>query len=203
MKDCAPSVQACCGPGSTSCDPRKVVLACHPLICLCEDDALRLIDIYEIESYSMYPLIDLDCLRQFATRFYANLAESKNPATWHIFQLDDLSMRPFNTLQVVLAIALAIENRGASHLSSALIKELEAGLGRGPWSMQPDVSYAELLALMVCGCLTVLSQEDADVSGKEYISVLLRRGEYRLADYWPCCQGNSRDGFKPSGSAIY
>lgn len=128
----------------------RLAIAFHPLLSFSKADSMRLIDVYEDECGSVYPLIDVENVRQFANRFYDSIAVSINPATWHAFKLDSTSKRHFHTLEIVLAIAIAIENRGSTHLSSALMDELEVEIDHRPSGVCADIHLAEILTLMVC-----------------------------------------------------
>lgn len=127
----------------------RLAIACHPLLSLSHAEAMRLVDVYEDECGSVYPLIDIVHLRNFATEVYESVTVSTNPTTWRAFKLDQSSKRHFNTLEIVLAIALVIEGHGATHLSSALMDELEAEIDHRPSGVSADTHLAEILTLMV------------------------------------------------------
>ena len=110
---------------------------------------MRLIDIYEDECGSVYPLIDIGHLRHFAMKFYDEVNASRKPATWRTFQVDQSSKEPFNILEIVLAIGLVIEGRGSTDLGSALVDELEAEVDHRPSGVSVDIPFAEILTLMV------------------------------------------------------
>ncbi|KAK5052718.1 hypothetical protein LTR84_002584 [Exophiala bonariae] len=125
-----------------------MAIACHPLLSLSHAEARRLVDVYEDECGSVYPLIDIVHLRNFTTQLYESVTVSTNPTTWRAFKLDQSSKRHFNTLEIVLAIALVIEGHGATDLSSALMDELEAEIDHRPSGVSADTHLAEILTLM-------------------------------------------------------
>jgi hypothetical protein len=127
----------------------RLAVACHPLLSISQVEAMRLIDIYEEECGSVYPLIDIGELRHFAARFYDDVIASHRPATWRTFQLGQLSKKSFHTLEIVLAIGLVVEGRGSTPLSSALMDELEAEIDHRPSGVSADLTFAEILTLMV------------------------------------------------------
>lgn len=127
----------------------KLAIACHPLLSFPHAEAMRLVDVYEDECGSVYPLIDIGHLRDFTTQFYDSVTMSTKPATWRTFKLDQASKRDFHTLEIVLAIALVIEGHGATHLSSALMDELEGEIDHRPSGVCPDTHFAAILTLMV------------------------------------------------------
>lgn len=127
----------------------RLAVACHPLLSFTQTEAMRLVNVYEDECGSVYPLIDIGQLRDFVTQFYESVTASRKPATWRTFKLDQSSKRHFNTLEIVLAIALVIEGRGSTHLSSALMDELEAEIDHRPSGVNADTHLAEILTLMV------------------------------------------------------
>jgi hypothetical protein len=127
----------------------RLAVACHPLLSFSQTEAMRLVDVYEDECGSVYPLIDIRQLRDFVTQFYDSVTASRKPATWRTFKLDQSSKRHFNTLEIVVAIALVIEGRGSTHLSSALMDELEAEIDHRPSGVNADTHLAEILTLMV------------------------------------------------------
>ncbi|KEF59219.1 uncharacterized protein A1O9_04063 [Exophiala aquamarina CBS 119918] len=126
----------------------KLAVAYHPLLSLSPAEAMRLVDVYEDECGSVYPLIDIEHLRHFVTQFYDSVTASRKPATWRTFKLDQSSKRHFNTLEIVMAIALVIEGRGATDLSTALMDELEAEIDHRPSGVSADNHLAEILTLM-------------------------------------------------------
>lgn len=134
-------------PSSTA--PGRLAVACHPLLSISQVEAMRLIDIYEDECGSVYPLIDVGDLRHFAARFYDDVIASHRPATWRTFQLGQLSKKSFHTLEIVLAIGLVVEGRGSTPLSSALMDELEAEIDHRPSGTSADLTFTEILTLMV------------------------------------------------------
>lgn len=127
----------------------RLAIACHPLLSFSHTEAMRLVDVYEDECGSVYPLIDIGHLRDFTTQFYDSVTMSTKPATWRTFKLDQASKRDFNTLEIVLAIALVIEGHGSTHLSSALMDELEGEIDHRPSGVCPDTHFAAILTLMV------------------------------------------------------
>lgn len=110
---------------------------------------MRLVDVYEDECGSVYPLIGIDQLRHFVTQFYDSVTASRKPANWRTFKLDQSSKRHFNTLEIVLAIALVIEGHGSTDLGSALMDELETEIDHRPSGVSADTHFAEILTLMV------------------------------------------------------
>jgi len=127
----------------------RMAVAYHPLLSFSQAEAMRLVDVYEDECGSVYPLINIEHLRQFVIQFYDSVTASRKPATWRTFKLDQSSTRHFNTLEIVLAIALVIEGRGSTDLSSALMDELEAEIDHRPSGVSADNHLAEILTLMV------------------------------------------------------
>ncbi|KIW68355.1 hypothetical protein PV04_04308 [Phialophora macrospora] len=105
---------------------------------------MRLIDIYEDECGSIYPLIDVGDLRQLAARFYDDVIASHRPATWRTFQLGQLPKKSFHTLEIVLVV----QGRGSTPLSSALMDELEAEIDHRPSEVSADLTFTEILALV-------------------------------------------------------
>lgn len=137
---------------------------CNPLGYLTRDDMLRLLDIYETESHSIYPLAELNHLRRLVTRLYVESATSTDLNTHRALQSNTSLLQPLSTLQAVLAVALVIENRGASHLASSLIEDLERRSKYGSSSMQTDVCSVEILALRVFYVPYCASEAVADVT---------------------------------------
>lgn len=127
----------------------RLAVACHPLLSISQSEALRLIDLYEDECGSVYPLIDIELIRDFTTQFYDGVTASQTPATWRTFKLDQSSKRQFNLLEIILAIALVVEGHGSTDLSCALMDELEAEIDHRPSGVSADTSLAEILTLMV------------------------------------------------------
>ncbi|KIY03899.1 uncharacterized protein Z520_00591 [Fonsecaea multimorphosa CBS 102226] len=125
-----------------------LAVTCHPLLAISQTEALRLIDIYEDECGSVYPLIDIGHLRYFATKFYASANASREPATWRTFQVDQYSKGSLHNLEIVLAIGLVIEGGGSTDLASALVDELEAEIDHRPSGVSADLPIAEILSLM-------------------------------------------------------
>ncbi|KIW33619.1 uncharacterized protein PV07_00455 [Cladophialophora immunda] len=125
-----------------------LAVTCHPLLAISQAEALRLIDVYEDECGSVYPLIDIGHLRYFAANFYASANASREPATWRTFQVDQSSKGSLHTLEIVLAIGLVIEGGGTTDLASALVDELEAEIDHRPSGVSVDIPFAEILTLM-------------------------------------------------------
>jgi hypothetical protein len=134
---------------STAAARDGLALTCHPLLAISQTEALRLINMYEDECGSAYPMIDIGELRYFASDFYARADVSRKPATWRSFQVDNISKRSINVLEIVLAISLMIEGHGSSHLGSALVDELESEIDHRPSGVSADLFLAEILTLMV------------------------------------------------------
>lgn len=135
--------------GQTAPFPQELAIPCHPLLSFSLAEAMRLIDLYEDECGLVYPFIDIDQARTFATHFYEYGASLRQPSTWRTFNLDPCLKRPFHILEIVLAIALVVEGRGSTHLSSALVDELESEIDHRPSGVSADLTLAEILTLMV------------------------------------------------------
>ncbi|KIV88096.1 hypothetical protein PV10_09023 [Exophiala mesophila] len=127
---------------------QELAIACHPLLFFSLAEALRLIDLYQDECGLVYPLIAIDQVRTFATHFYEYAAIQRQPTTWRTFNLEPCLKRPFHVLEIILAIALVIEGRGSTHLSSALVDELESEIDHRPSGVSADLTFAEILTLM-------------------------------------------------------
>ena len=140
----------------------SIAVPCHPLLSISQAEAMRLIEVYEDECGSVYPLIDIGYIQKFARDFYTRISASQKPATWHTFQLDQHSTKPFRSMEMVLAIALVIEDCGSNHLSSALVDDLEAEMDHRPCGVSFDTHFVEILTLMVCNIPINLVQSETE-----------------------------------------
>ena len=127
----------------------KIAVTCHPLLAISSSEAMQLIDTYDDECGSAYPLIDIGHLRSFVSEFYDAINRSRRPATWRPFHVDQLSKESLHILEIVLAIALVIEGSGSSDLGAALVDELEAEIDHRPSGTTVDMPFAKILTLMV------------------------------------------------------
>lgn len=125
----------------------------NPLIQLDKSEALRLVDIYEQAIGLMYPLVDLDSIRQF-------IRDKFDPRLNNAASLDNIpqsgdedwwfSARDAEVLKIVLALALISDSQFQSELGNSLAASAEDTFARTRTQV-PEVDMKELtiLALVV------------------------------------------------------
>ncbi|OKL61995.1 hypothetical protein UA08_02541 [Talaromyces atroroseus] len=121
----------------------------NPLLSLAETDVLRLVDIYEEAAGLMYPVVDLESIREYIVDFYRQhldgsadhlcAPQNGNEAWW-------FSARDSEVLKIVLALALISESNGKSELGNVLAANVENNFA-STRTQVPEVDMKELIIL--------------------------------------------------------
>lgn len=121
----------------------------HPLLATSGPEVLRLLDIYDEECGVLYPIVDIDSMRQLAIVFYDQTAAQRGASSWREVTLDQHLQSPLQILMVVLAIAGAIANPDAPAFSCALVDAIEAEIDHRPCGAKAETHLVGILFLMV------------------------------------------------------
>ncbi|KAK5405216.1 hypothetical protein LTR06_008911 [Exophiala xenobiotica] len=113
-------------------------------------EVIRLIDLYEEETGTIYPFLDVDQIKACAHRTYASVRSYRNPSVYPTTELevqksadDDVDI-----MKMAIAIALAIEGHGLSKMGERLAEEVELSVDKGIRLTKPDIRGLKVLALM-------------------------------------------------------
>lgn len=128
-----------------------LLLTQDALLCISQNQALRLIEIYEEECNSIYPFIDTDLLVEAARNFYKTKHPAHSTSTVRGSVSENmLSGGILDILRLVVAIALVFENYGPTPLSLKLLDTVEHGFDGRLCGHCVDILEIQAWTLMVC-----------------------------------------------------
>lgn len=138
--------------GSPSRDAPTSPLGLHPrlkpLLMIRKEEGLRLCNVFEDEVGSMYPILDFDRLKKYATLVLG--LSSRLPRTGPILPgvLDFLQDPDFEILRLVFASALVCEGNGRSELGRALFESVTT-ITENSLQSTVDIKRIQIITLMV------------------------------------------------------
>jgi hypothetical protein len=138
-------------PARTPVPSNDVLQIWYPLLAIPRNETIRLIEVYEEESGTIYSFLDIKLILKSAHDFYNNanaIRESSIPRG----PVDEntLSGGIVDILKLVIAIALVIEGRGKSTRSAKLLETVESGFNARPCGSSVDMLEIQAWTLMVC-----------------------------------------------------
>ncbi|KAK4957764.1 hypothetical protein LTR66_013252 [Elasticomyces elasticus] len=144
------------GPGSYLTTPTRTPAPSHdvlhtwdPLHTIPRAEAIRLIETYEEESGSIYPFLDIELLTKSAHCFYDGTNDVRESLSARGSRLENtLSGGVNDILKLVIAIALIIEGRGPTSLSTKLLDSVESGFDGRPCGPSVDMLEIQAWTLM-------------------------------------------------------
>lgn len=122
----------------------------------------RLIDLYEDETGSIYPFVDIEQVQSCANNFHYN--SGRNRGVLREYGSGTNINRGWdndsNILKIVLAIALAIEGCGLSEMGKKLVGEVELSIDQGIAATKADIRSLKVLTLMVSTAILLSNEAD-------------------------------------------
>lgn len=155
-----------------------------PLCAIPQNEAFRLIAVYDEECGSIYPFLDHKLILKTAHDFY-NAAESCRVPSLHRTTACENKFPDGNLgiLKLVVATAVVIENSGPTNLSAQLLDSVESGFERRVCDAQVDILQIQTWTAMVRRChqLTLISLTYCRVSSS---SIVTRRSSLGERSGW-------------------
>lgn len=122
----------------------------NPLLKITQDEALRLIDLYEEESGSVYPFLEKALICKAAHAVYERpVVRPSSSLHWAPNEENKLSDGVGDILKLVIAIALVIEGQSPCKLSSELLESVESGFHSRVCGATVDVIEIQAWTAMV------------------------------------------------------
>ena len=115
-------------------------------------EANRLIDVYEEETGTLYPFLDISEIKLHANRHYASVrpvSDQEMPVSSSSEEERMLEAYNLHLLRMVMAIASVMEGRSHSELSTRLVDEVQSCVQEEICMGRPHVRGLQVLTLMV------------------------------------------------------
>jgi hypothetical protein len=154
--------------------PRRLVAA------LGKNQVIRLIDVYQETTGTVYPCVDVDGVRNYAVHFFDDESTAEMLLCEAYGQSEAFAAfdRDLEILKIVLAISLVVEGKGQDAVGAQLMDSVEDAMYKRFKIYEVDTKELLLLFLMVsmqpsdhCSCFSML----IDVT--ELLPFLYRRGD--------------------------
>jgi len=116
-------------------------------------EANRLVDVYEEEVGTLYPFLDINEIKLYASRHYASVRPVSDQAVSVSRSSEEertLEAYDLHLLRMVMAITSVIEGRGHSDLSIRLVDEVQSCIEEGICMVRAHLHGLQVLTLMVC-----------------------------------------------------
>lgn len=122
----------------------------------------RLINLYEDETGSIYPFLEIEQVRSCANRFHHNISRNRGASRECMpdNETNEGWDNDLDILKIVVAIALAIEGCGFSEMGKKLVGEVEHSIDQGIAATKADVRGLKVLTLVVSIMICVKSETD-------------------------------------------
>lgn len=124
----------------------------------------RLINLYEDETGSIYPFLDIEQVQSCASNFHHNVGRNGGASQEYMSGTETTRGwdNDLDILKIVLAIALAIEGCGFSEMGKKLIGEVEHSIDQGIAAHKADMRGLKVLTLMVSTATLLSNEADHD-----------------------------------------
>lgn len=145
-------------PARSPIPSRDPVFPREPLLSITQNEAIRLITIYEEECGTVYPFIDIQLLQSVADKFYRSGISARSPSLAH--RLGDENMLSggiVDILRLVIAIASVFECHGPTSLSARLLNSVESGFEGRLCGPSVDILEIQAWTLMVSSTFPLVS----------------------------------------------
>lgn len=137
-------------PARTPTPPHDLFASRDPLTRISFQEARRLVELYEEESGTVYPFIDIQLMLETAQRFYNTTDTIQiSPARRNHADKNKLSGGMLDILKLVIAIASVFEGHGPTVLSRSLLDSVESGFQGRLCGPTIDVLEIQAWTLMV------------------------------------------------------